>query len=128
MTIYGGGTHARSFQYVNDLVNGLHKLMNGNYDLTVSFGNPEEYFVKDFAQYIQKLAESKNEIVFLPKSHDDSSQRRPDIATTKRELGWQPVVPVEQSKACEKMTYDESSLDEVGKARETEQAAGGRVL
>jgi len=113
MTIYGGGTHARSFQYVNDLVNGLHKLMNGNYDLPVSFGNPEEYFVKDFAQYIQKLAESKNEIVFLPKSHDDSSQRRPDIATTKRELGWQPVVPVEQ-RLEKRILYFQHILKEAG--------------
>jgi len=87
--------------------------MNGNYDLPVSFGNPEEYFVKNFAQYIQKLAESKSEIVFLLKSHDDSSQQWTDIATTKRELGWHPVVSVEQ-RLEKRIFYFQHILKEAG--------------
>lgn len=96
MTIYGLGDQTRSFQYVSDLVDGLHKLMNGKYDLPVNLGNPEEYSVKDFAQYIQKMTESDSKIVYLDKSQDDPTQRRPDISTAKQQLGWEPKVTVEQ--------------------------------
>jgi UDP-glucuronate decarboxylase len=96
MTIYGEGKQTRSFQYVTDLVDGLYALMNGNYDLPVNLGNPEEYSVKDFATYIQELTKSTSDIIFLPKSEDDPSQRRPDITTAKRELGWEPQVKVQK--------------------------------
>lgn len=96
MTIYGQGEQTRSFQYVSDLVDGLHKLMNGKYDLPVNLGNPEEYSVKDFAQYIQTMTESNSKIVYLDKSQDDPTQRRPDISTAKLQLGWEPKVTVEQ--------------------------------
>ena len=95
MTIYGEGKQTRSFQYVSDLVNGLHSLMNGNYDLPVNLGNPDEYTVADFARYIQKMTDSKSQITFLPKSQDDPSQRKPDITTAKREIGWEPKIKVE---------------------------------
>jgi UDP-glucuronate decarboxylase len=94
MTIYGTGDQTRSFQYVSDLVNGLHKLMNGDYDLPVNLGNPEEFSVKDFAVYIKDMAKSKSEIVNLPKSQDDPQQRQPDISTAKREIDWEPQVKV----------------------------------
>jgi UDP-glucuronate decarboxylase len=80
----------------SDLVDGLHKLMNGKYDLPVNLGNPEEYSVKDFAQYIQTMTESNSKIVYLDKSQDDPTQRRPDISTAKLQLGWEPKVTVEQ--------------------------------
>uniref|UniRef100_A0A7S3VE75 UDP-glucuronic acid decarboxylase 1 n=1 Tax=Chaetoceros debilis TaxID=122233 RepID=A0A7S3VE75_9STRA len=67
MTIYGDGSQTRSFQYVTDLVDGLYALMNGNYDQPVNFGNPDEYFVKDFAEYIHNMTSSKSEITFLEK-------------------------------------------------------------
>lgn len=95
MTIYGAGQQTRSFQYVSDLVNGLHALMNGNYDQPVNLGNPDEYSVKDFAEYVQKLTKSKSEIKFLEKTQDDPSQRRPDISTAKREIDWEPKITVE---------------------------------
>jgi UDP-glucuronate decarboxylase len=96
LTIYGEGQQTRSFQYVTDLVEGLHKLMNGEYDQPVNLGNPEEYTVESFATYIQQMTNSKSEIIKLPKSQDDPSQRKPDITTAKREIGWEPVVKVEQ--------------------------------
>ena len=99
MTVYGEGQQTRSFQYVSDLVNGLHALMNGGYDHPVNLGNPDEYSVKDFAQYIKKLTKSKSEILYLPKTQDDPSQRKPDISTAKREIGWQPQVSVEEGLA-----------------------------
>jgi len=96
MTIYGTGSQTRSFQYVSDLVEGLYALMNGNYDMPVNLGNPDEYSVKDFAEYIKRLTKSESEIVFLPKSQDDPTQRKPDISTASRELGWAPKVKVEE--------------------------------
>ena len=95
LTVYGQGEQTRSFQYVSDLVNGLHALMNGNYDQPVNLGNPDEYSVKDFAVHIKRLTESNSEIKFLEKTQDDPSQRKPDISTAKRELNWSPQVKVD---------------------------------
>lgn len=94
LTIYGDGTQTRSFQYVSDLVDGLYALMNGEYDLPVNLGNPDEYSVEDFAKYIKELTHSKSEIKKLPKSQDDPSQRKPDITTAKREINWEPKIKV----------------------------------
>jgi UDP-glucuronate decarboxylase len=113
MTIYGEGQQTRSFQYVSDLVDGLYMLMNGKYDLPVNLGNPEEYSVKDFAEHIKNITESESEIIFLPKSQDDPSQRRPDISTAKEQLGWQPMVPVEQG-LKKTIQYFQKVLDEAG--------------
>jgi UDP-glucuronate decarboxylase len=113
MTIYGQGVQTRSFQYVSDLVDGLHMLMNGDYDLPVNLGNPEEYSVKDFAEYIQSLTKSKSKIIFLDKSQDDPTQRRPDISTAKKELGWEPKVKVEQG-LKKTIDYFQRVLDETG--------------
>ena len=96
ITIYGDGSQTRSFQYVSDLVNGLVKLMNGNYDSPVNLGNPDEYSIKNFATKIRDMTESKSEIQFLPKVADDPTQREPDISTAKRELDWEPKVSVEE--------------------------------
>jgi len=95
ITIYGDGSQTRSFQYVDDLVNGLTKLMNGNYDSPVNLGNPDEYSIKDFATKIKEFTQSSSEISFLPKVADDPTQRKPDISTAKRELDWEPRVHVE---------------------------------
>mmetsp|Transcript_9472 Transcript_9472/g.14102 ORF Transcript_9472/g.14102 Transcript_9472/m.14102 type:complete len:388 (-) Transcript_9472:711-1874(-) len=95
ITIYGDGSQTRSFQYVDDLVNGLTKLMNGNYDSPVNLGNPDEYSIKDFATKIKEFTQSSSEIKFLPKVADDPTQRKPDISTAKRELDWEPRVHVE---------------------------------
>lgn len=94
ITIYGNGLQTRSFQYVDDLVDGLMKLMNGNYSLPVNLGNPDEYTVKDFAILIKELTQSNSTIKFLPATKDDPRQRRPDITTAKEQIQWQPVVPV----------------------------------
>jgi len=113
MTIYGEGTQTRSFQYVTDLVEGLHALMNGEYDLPVNLGNPDEFSIKDFAEYVHKLTETSAQIKFLPKSQDDPSQRKPDISTAKREIGWEPKVAVEQG-LRNTIEYFQHVLEEAG--------------
>mmetsp|Transcript_12079 Transcript_12079/g.14977 ORF Transcript_12079/g.14977 Transcript_12079/m.14977 type:complete len:524 (+) Transcript_12079:11-1582(+) len=95
LTIYGDGSQTRSFQYVSDLVEGLYKLMNGNYDSPVNLGNPDEYTVGNFAKYIKELTESKSEITLLEHSQDDPTQRKPDIRIAKEQIDWEPKVKVE---------------------------------
>lgn len=95
ITIYGDGSQTRSFQYVSDLVDGLYKLMEGNYDQPVNLGNPDEYTVANFATYIKKLTNSASTITFLDHSQDDPTQRKPDIHIAKEKIGWEPVVSVE---------------------------------
>jgi len=94
ITIYGDGTYTRSFQYVSDLVNGLVKLMNSDYDAPCNLGNPDEYSIKAFAETVQEMTGSKSKIIYLPKVADDPTQRQADITTAKRELGWEPEVHV----------------------------------
>jgi len=94
LTIYGSGKQTRSFQYVDDLVNGLIMLMNGNYSNPVNIGNPDEYSVHDFAKLIIQLTNSTSTIKFLPATQDDPHQRRPDITVAKKNLGWEPSVKV----------------------------------
>jgi len=113
LTIYGDGSQTRSFQYVSDLVNGLHSLMNGQYDLPVNLGNPDEYTVKHFAEYIKDITQSKSDITFLPASKDDPTQRKPDISTAKRELNWEPQVTVKQG-LVETIAYFSRVLEENG--------------
>jgi len=96
ITIYGEGTQTRSFQFVDDLVDGLVKLMNGGYDGPVNLGNPDEYTIKEFAHKIHKMTKSNSTIKALPATTDDPKQRKPDITTAKREIGWSPQVRVDE--------------------------------
>jgi len=96
ITIYGSGKQTRSFQFVDDLVEGLIRLMNGNYSQPVNLGNPEEFSVKDFAVLIKELTQSNSTIQMLPATKDDPRQRRPDITTAKEQLNWAPRVPVRE--------------------------------
>ena len=122
LTIYGDGSQTRSFQYVSDLVDGLHALMDGEYDLPVNLGNPDEYTVKDFAEYIKDITGSDSKITFLPATKDDPTQRKPDISTAKRELNWEPKVTVKEG--LEKtIAYFSRVLDESGEIIPTGQEA-----
>lgn len=113
LTIYGQGEQTRSFQYVSDLVDGLHALMNGNYDGPVNLGNPDEFSVKQFAEYIKELTKSDSEIKMLEKTQDDPSKRRPDISLAKRELGWSPKVKVSDG-LQNTINYFQGVLDAAG--------------
>jgi len=113
LTIYGDGQQTRSFQYVSDLVDGLHALMNGNYDGPVNLGNPDEYSVQKFAEHIKDITSSNSEILNLEKSQDDPSQRKPDIALAKEKIGWEPQITVEDG-LKKTIEYFKRVLDESG--------------
>jgi UDP-glucuronate decarboxylase len=97
ITIYGDGSHTRSFQYVDDLVNGLIKLMATPDSFTgpVNLGNPVEITIITLAEKIIELTGSKSKIIHLPLPQDDPRQRKPDITLARKELDWEPVVDVE---------------------------------
>jgi len=97
ITIFGDGTHTRSFQYVDDLVTGMIKLMDTPDTFTgpVNLGNPVELSVNELAKKILELTGSKSKIVHLPLPPDDPKQRQPDISLAKKELGWEPLVDLE---------------------------------
>jgi UDP-glucuronate decarboxylase len=97
ITIFGDGTHTRSFQYIDDLVDGLIKLMNTTDDFTgpVNLGNPGEISVNELAKMIIRMTGSKSEITYMPLPEDDPRQRKPDISLAKKVLGWQPKVTLE---------------------------------
>merc|ERR1719438_544614 len=99
ITIYGNGEQTRSFQYVSDLVQGLVTLMASDYTFPVNIGNPEERSIKTFASLIRDMVGSGSEIVHKPEVEDDPQRRRPDISTAKKQLGWQPKVPLEKGLA-----------------------------
>jgi len=97
ITIFGDGTHTRSFQYVDDLVTGMIKLMDTPDTFTgpVNLGNPVELSVNELAKKILELTGSKSKIVHLPLPPDDPKQRQPDISLARKELGWEPLVDLE---------------------------------
>ena len=92
LTIYGEGTQTRSFCYVDDLVSGLIKLMEGDYKKPVNIGNPEEYRIIDLAEIIKAKINKNLSFVNKPLPKDDPLQRRPNIDLAKKELNWYPLV------------------------------------
>ncbi len=92
MTIYGDGTQTRSFCYVDDLTEGIKRLLDSNEAEPVNLGNPEEISILDFAKEILLLTGSKSRIVFHPLPQNDPKVRQPDITKAKRVLGWEPKV------------------------------------
>ncbi|MDP1607839.1 MAG: SDR family oxidoreductase [Chlamydiales bacterium] len=98
ITIYGKGQQTRSFCYVDDLIEVIHRLMNAPDSITgpINIGNPEEFTVIDLAKLILDLTGSKSPLHFLPLPSDDPKQRRPNIELAKKLLDWQPTVPLKE--------------------------------
>ena len=97
LTIYGDGTQTRSFCYVDDLIEGMVRLMETGPDFPgpVNVGNPGEFTMRELAEVVIRLTGSRSELVFMPIPADDPRQRRPDIALAREKLGWAPTVDLE---------------------------------
>jgi UDP-glucuronate decarboxylase len=97
ITIFGDGSHTRSFQYIDDLIDGMVKMMNTGDDFIgpVNIGNPEEYRIVDLARKIIEMTATGSKIIHLPLPEDDPKQRQPDISLAKEKLNWLPVVNLE---------------------------------
>jgi UDP-glucuronate decarboxylase len=98
ITIYGNGKQTRSFQYVDDLVEGFIRMMDSpdGFIGPVNIGNPGEYTILQLAQEIIRLTNSTSELVYMPLPEDDPIQRQPDISLAKQKLNWGPTVPLEE--------------------------------
>jgi len=101
--VFGKGQQTRSFQYVDDLVEGIRRLMEVPFNKPVNIGNPNEMTILEFARLILNLTGSQSQIIYKPLPQDDPKTRRPDISRAKEVLGWEPRVPVEEGL---KMTID----------------------
>ena len=99
ITIYGDGSQTRSFQYVDDLVNGMIKMMNNEKDFVgpVNIGNPHEFTIKQLAEKVLELIpESKSKIIYKDLPQDDPKQRKPDISLAKEKLDWEPKIELKE--------------------------------
>ena len=103
LTVFGKGSQTRSFCYVDDLVNGIYKLLFSDYSLPVNLGNPDEITIIDFAHEILQLTNSDQKISFKPLPEGDPLKRQPDISLAKKELNWQPETSRVQGM---KITFD----------------------
>ena len=103
MTIFGDGSQTRSFCYVSDLVEGIYRLLLSDYAYPVNIGNPNEITIKQFAEEITKLTDSKSGIIYQPLPQDDPMQRQPNIDKAREILDWEPKV--ERAEGL-KITFD----------------------
>ena len=95
ISVFGDGSQTRSFCYVDDLVEGIFRLLMSDETEPVNIGNPNEMTILEFAKLIIRLTGSRSQIVYRPLPEDDPKTRRPDISRAREVLGWEPVVPVE---------------------------------
>jgi len=112
ITIYGSGMQTRSFQYIDDLVEGMVKLMETDDDVIgpVNMGNPGEFTMLELAEKVLTITKSKSRIVYKPLPDDDPKQRRPDITIAKKLLNWQPQVKLDDG-LVKTVTYFKNKLN-----------------
>lgn len=103
LTVFGDGSQTRSFCYVDDLVEGIYRLLLSDYHMPVNIGNPQEITLNQFAEEIIALTGSKQKIVYHPLPKDDPKQRQPDITKARTLLGWEPKVGRQEGL---KITYE----------------------
>ena len=103
LTMFGDGSQTRSFCYVDDLVEGIYRLLLSDYAQPVNIGNPDEITIKEFGEEIIKLTGTTQKLISLPLPTDDPKQRKPDITKARSILGWEPKVSRAEGL---KITYD----------------------
>ncbi len=96
LTVFGNGSQTRSFCYVDDLIEGIYRLMMSDYHEPVNIGNPHEMTVREMAELVIKLSGSKSAIVEKPLPENDPKVRQPDVTLAKELLGWEARVPIEE--------------------------------
>jgi len=96
LTVYGDGTQTRSVQYVDDLVEGVFRLMQSTETRPVNVGNPTEFTVREIAELVMEVSGGEGELVHEPLPEDDPKQRCPDITRAGEALGWEPRVPARE--------------------------------
>lgn len=98
ITIFGEGKQTRSFQYIDDLLDGATRLMATGDDFTgpVNIGNPDEFTIRELAEKVIALTNTSSKLIFKPLPKDDPMQRKPDISLAREKLGWEPTVKLEE--------------------------------
>jgi len=96
ITIYGDGSQSRSFCYVDDLVEGIVKIMSIEYKMPLNLGNSNEFTIKELAELVIELTGSKSKVKFFPLPEDDPKQRQPDITKVREKLNWKPKIELRQ--------------------------------
>jgi len=99
ITVHGDGGQTRSFGYVDDIVDGLFRLLCSQEDGPVNIGNPDEHTVRELAELVVRMCDSPSEVRLVPRPADDPAQRRPDITLARTRLGWEPAVPLREGLA-----------------------------
>ena len=115
LTVFGDGSQTRSFCYVDDLIEGIYRLLLSNYTQPLNIGNPDEISLKEFAGEILKLTGVKNKIIYKPLPVDDPKQRQPDITRAKELLDWQPKISRSEGLKKTYNYFKELSDDEIWK-------------
>lgn len=115
LTMFGDGSQTRSFCYVDDLVEGIYRLLMSNYHLPVNIGNPDEITIKEFGEEILKLTGANQKLIVKPLPKDDPKQRRPDITKAKEILGWEPRVSRAEGLAITYKYFKSLSKEELSK-------------
>lgn len=122
ITIYGDGKQTRSFCYVDDLVEGLIRMMNSRNDFTgpVNLGNPGEFTMLELAEMVLSLTHSRSNLVHKSLPQDDPAQRKPVIDLAKKELGWEPTIPLKEGLLTTVRYFESQIALELKKDRKTE--------
>jgi UDP-glucuronate decarboxylase len=115
ITVYGDGSQTRSFCYIDDLVDGLVRLMDSKRDIVgpVNLGNPTEFTIRRLAEMVIDLTGSTSRIIHRPLPQDDPRQRQPDISKAQELLGWQPALPLADGLTKTIAYFDDSLTKEV---------------
>jgi UDP-glucuronate decarboxylase len=119
ITIYGDGLQTRSFQYVDDLIEGMIRMMNSRESFTgpVNIGNPNEFTIRQLAEMVIELTNSKSKIIRMPLPADDPTQRQPNIDLAKKELNWAPKIQLREG-LTKTITYFDFLLSNDNRTRE----------
>jgi dTDP-glucose 4,6-dehydratase len=116
LTVFGDGLQTRSFCYVDDLIEGIYRLLFSNYTNPVNIGNPNEITIKDFAKEIIKLTNTNQKIIYKPLPVDDPLQRQPDISLAMKTLKWEPLIDREEGMKKTFNYFKNLSQDELYKS------------